>query len=59
MFGERTQAPRCALGSVKSMIGHTMPAAGMAGFIKAVLALYYKVLPPTLNVSEPESTAAD
>jgi acyl transferase domain-containing protein/phosphopantetheinyl transferase len=53
VFGERTRAPHCALGSVKSMIGHTMPAAGMAGFIKAVLSLYYKVLPPTLNVSEP------
>ena len=53
VFGERTRAPHCALGSVKSMIGHTMPAAGMAGFIKAVLSLYYKVLPPTLNVTEP------
>ena len=53
VFGERTGAPHCALGSVKSMIGHTMPAAGMAGFIKAVLALHDKVLPPTLNVTEP------
>lgn len=53
VFGERGRAPHCALGSVKSMIGHTMPAAGMAGFIKAVLALYHKVLPPTLHVTEP------
>ena len=53
VFGERVRLPHCALGSVKSMIGHTMPAAGMAGFIKAVLALHYKVLPPTLNVTEP------
>jgi acyl transferase domain-containing protein/phosphopantetheinyl transferase len=53
VFGERRGRPRCALGSVKSMIGHTMPAAGMAGFIKAALALYHRVLPPTLNVAEP------
>ena len=53
VFGARNGLPRCALGSVKSMIGHTMPAAGMAGFIKATLALYHKLLPPTLNVTEP------
>jgi acyl transferase domain-containing protein/phosphopantetheinyl transferase len=53
VFGERRGQPRCALGSVKSMIGHTMPAAGMAGFIKTVLALYQKVLPATLGVTEP------
>lgn len=39
-----------AIGSVKSMIGHAMPAAGMAGLIKAALALHHKTLPPTCNV---------
>ncbi|MGD8369852.1 MAG: beta-ketoacyl synthase N-terminal-like domain-containing protein, partial [Desulfobacterales bacterium] len=39
----------CAVGSVKSMIGHTKAAAGSAGLIKAALALYHKVLPPTLK----------
>jgi acyl transferase domain-containing protein/NAD(P)-dependent dehydrogenase (short-subunit alcohol dehydrogenase family) len=39
----------CALGSVKSMIGHTKAAAGAAGLIKAVLALHHKILPPTLK----------
>jgi acyl transferase domain-containing protein len=37
---------RCALGSVKSMIGHTKAAAGAAGLIKSALSLYNKVLPP-------------
>ena len=54
VFGPRDgDLPRCALGSVKSMIGHLMPAAGIAGLIKTSLALYHKVLPPTLNVEEP------
>lgn len=53
VFGEPAGRPRCAIGSVKSMIGHTMPAAGMAGFIKSALALHHRVLPPTINVSEP------
>ncbi len=42
-----------ALGSVKSQIGHTKAAAGAAGMIKAALALDQKVLPPTLNVTQP------
>ncbi|MFC1888307.1 beta-ketoacyl synthase N-terminal-like domain-containing protein [Thermodesulfobacteriota bacterium] len=55
VFGKRDEgeARSCALGSVKSMIGHAMPAAGIAGFIKATLALHYKVLPPTLHCDEP------
>ncbi len=54
VFGERDGAlPWCALGTVKSMIGHTMPAAGIAGLIKLALALYHKALPPTLNVDQP------
>ncbi len=42
-----------ALGSVKSQIGHTKAAAGIAGLIKASLALHHRVLPPTINVSRP------
>ncbi|MGC2742531.1 MAG: type I polyketide synthase, partial [Candidatus Angelobacter sp.] len=39
----------CALGSVKSNIGHCMPAAGIAGFIKLIFALQNRQLPPTIN----------
>ena len=44
----------CALGSVKSMIGHTKAAAGAAGLMKAVLSVYNKALPPTLKVGTPD-----
>jgi acyl transferase domain-containing protein/NAD(P)H-dependent flavin oxidoreductase YrpB (nitropropane dioxygenase family)/NADP-dependent 3-hydroxy acid dehydrogenase YdfG len=44
-----------ALGSVKSQIGHTKCAAGLAGLIKAALALWHEVMPPTLNLAEPNS----
>ncbi|QND46293.1 amino acid adenylation domain-containing protein (plasmid) [Rhizobium lusitanum] len=44
---------RCALGSVKSNIGHLDAAAGIAGFVKAVFAVEHDVLPPSLNFSQP------
>src|SRR6185295_7846577 len=41
VFGERDGAlPRCAIGTVKSMISHTIPASGVAGLIKVALALH-------------------
>jgi acyl transferase domain-containing protein len=56
VFGDRSgPAARCGLGSVKSMIGHLMPAAGMASLIKVALALSTKTLPPTLNCDEPSA----
>ena len=44
---------RIALGSVKSMISHLIPAAGIASLIKTSLALYHRVLPPTLHAENP------
>ncbi|MBD0255210.1 MAG: SDR family NAD(P)-dependent oxidoreductase, partial [Cytophagales bacterium] len=46
-------AQQVALGSVKSQIGHTKVAAGAASLIKTALALHHKVLPPTINVTQP------
>ncbi|MBY0356817.1 MAG: SDR family NAD(P)-dependent oxidoreductase [Candidatus Obscuribacterales bacterium] len=43
----------CAIGSVKSMIGHTKCSAGLASVIKVAKSLYHKVLPPTLGVETP------
>ncbi|MGD2087795.1 MAG: beta-ketoacyl synthase N-terminal-like domain-containing protein [Candidatus Aminicenantes bacterium] len=43
----------CGIGSVKTNIGHLDTAAGIAGFIKAVLALKHKMLPPSLNFNTP------
>ncbi|MEO1554835.1 MAG: beta-ketoacyl synthase N-terminal-like domain-containing protein [Pseudomonadota bacterium] len=51
IFGDRpdTGLPVTAIGSVKSMIGHCIPAAGAVGLIKTALALHHKTLPPTLS----------
>lgn len=43
----------CALGSVKSNIGHLDAAAGIAGVIKTILALRHKQIPPSLHFREP------
>jgi amino acid adenylation domain-containing protein/non-ribosomal peptide synthase protein (TIGR01720 family) len=52
VFGNTTEK-YCALGSVKTNIGHLDTAAGAAGFIKTVLALMHRQLPPSLNFTTP------
>jgi acyl transferase domain-containing protein len=52
VFGPPAGDP-IGLGTVKSMIGHAMPAAGIAGLIKAAFAVHEGLLPPTLNVEQP------
>ena len=52
-FGDNAK-PRAYVGSVKSNIGHTMPAAGMFGVIKTALSLYWRKIPPTLHCERPQ-----
>jgi acyl transferase domain-containing protein/aryl carrier-like protein len=43
----------CAIGSVKTNVGHLQIASGIVGFIKTVLALYHRQIPPSLHFEEP------
>jgi len=45
----RDSSNPCKIGSVKSNIGHLDAAAGIAGFIKTVLSLHHKKIPPSIN----------
>lgn len=44
---------KCILGASKTNVGHLDVAAGMAGFIKTVMALHHKSIPPTLHLETP------
>lgn len=59
VFGPHRDGDRPVVGTVKSMIGHTMPAAGVAGLVKAALALHHRILPPTLNCPDPHQLMAE
>ncbi|MEE8523652.1 MAG: SDR family NAD(P)-dependent oxidoreductase, partial [Thermoanaerobaculia bacterium] len=48
-----TDSATCALGSIKSNFGHLDAAAGVAGFIKTVLALEHRAIPASLHFERP------
>ena len=58
MSQDNPELQHIALGSIKSQVGHTKSTAGTAGVIKAALALHHKVLPPTINVKQPNPKMA-
>ncbi|MEM7164123.1 MAG: SDR family NAD(P)-dependent oxidoreductase [Planctomycetota bacterium] len=47
------EAPKAAIGTIKANFGHTKAAAGIAGFLKATLALQHQIIPPTTGCDDP------
>ena len=58
VFGKERQSGNCLIGSVKTNIGHTETAAGIAGIIKVALALKHRQIPPSLNFKTPNPAIA-
>ncbi|MCI0580516.1 MAG: phosphopantetheine-binding protein, partial [Chloroflexi bacterium] len=50
---DRSDGRICKLGSIKTNIGHTEAAAGMAGLIKVALSMHNRLIPPSLHFQEP------
>ena len=61
VFGEHATGnePWCAIGSVKSQIGHAKGAAGSASLVKSIQSLQRKILPPTIKIEEPADVIRD
>ena len=58
VFGRHSAEPFCALGSIKTNIGHLDCAAGVTGLIKAALCLKYRYLVPSLHFEQPHPELA-
>lgn len=52
-FGDQPKNGYCAIGSIKSNMGHLTAAAGVAGLIKTILAINNKLIPPSLGFKSP------
>lgn len=52
-FGKQPKNGYCAIGSIKSNMGHLTAAAGVAGLIKTILAMNNKLIPPSLGFEKP------
>jgi len=55
VYDQGDHNPECLVGSVKSNIGHTDTAAGVTGFIKAMLIAKHGCIPPTIHHEQPTS----
>lgn len=54
VFGDASAtSPHCALGSVKSQLGHTASAAGIVGLIRATLGIHGRIIPATFGAETP------
>jgi enediyne polyketide synthase len=56
--GRGPDGRRAAIGSIKAIMGHTKAAAGVAGLLKATLALHHQVLPPSIGWEQPHAHLA-
>lgn len=59
MAGRSRDVEPCGIGSIKSNIGHTTLASGVAGLMKVILGLKYKVIPPSLHFDNPNPNFDD
>lgn len=53
MRDANAQPKTCSVGSAKTFVGHTKASAGVVGMVKALQSIYYKTIPPHINVEEP------